>query len=133
MWAEKIAAYSLPSCSATRSRLRSISAVGGGDGPVQPLELVFDRVARQEPPRDAESLVVHDEHFADRHAGRNGNPLQTFHVLTCRMPTQSPRAAAARLPACIASILKQIGRTAGGFEQPAYVMRHADRQISASI
>ena len=79
-WAEKMAAYSSPSCSATRSRLRSTSAVAASMARFEPLQLVLDGVARQEPPRDAKSLVVHDKHFADRHAGRNGNALQAFHV-----------------------------------------------------
>ena len=55
---------------------------GGGDGPIEPLQLVFHGVTRQEPTRDAEPLVVHDKHFADRHAGRYGNPLKTFHVVS---------------------------------------------------
>ena len=48
---------------------------GGVDGLVEPFELVLDGIARDEPPRDAKSLVVHDQRFADGHAGRNGNPL----------------------------------------------------------
>src|SRR3954468_11904688 len=52
----------------------------------QPLQLVFDGVTGQEPPRDAKSLVVHDKHFADRHAGRNGNPLKAFHVVSVARP-----------------------------------------------
>ena len=55
---------------------------GGGDRLIEPLQLVFDGIARQEPTRDAKSLVVHDERFADRHAGRNGNSLKTFHVVS---------------------------------------------------
>ena len=66
---------------------------GGGDGLVEPLELIFHGIARQEPPRDTESLVVHDKHFADRHAGRYGNTLETFHVapqtgMTCNVTTR---------------------------------------------
>ena len=48
---------------------------GGGDGLVEPFQLVVDRVARDEPARDAKSLVVHHQRFADGHAGRNGNSL----------------------------------------------------------
>src|SRR4051812_6840726 len=55
---------------------------GGNESLVEALELVFDGIARQEPARDTKSLVVHDKHFADRHAGRNGNSLQTFHVVS---------------------------------------------------
>ena len=40
----------------------------------------IDRVARNEPPRDAKSLVVHHQRFADGHAGRNGNPLKSLHA-----------------------------------------------------
>ena len=47
----------------------------GDDGFVEPFKLVDHGVARNEPPRDAEPLGVHDQRFADRHAGRNGNPL----------------------------------------------------------
>ncbi len=55
---------------------------GRFEGFIEAFELVLDRIAREEPPRDAKSLVVHDKHFADRHAGRYGNPLQTFHVVS---------------------------------------------------
>ena len=48
---------------------------GGVDGLGQAFELVFDRVARDEPPRDAKSLVVHHQRLANGHAGRNGNSL----------------------------------------------------------
>ena len=64
----------------------------------EPLELVFDGIARQEPPRDAKSLVVHDKHFADRHAGRNGNPLQTFHVVSLSGRPLDSQLAARRAP-----------------------------------
>ena len=47
----------------------------GGDRLVEPLQLVDHRVARDEPPRDAESLVVHHQRLADGHARRDGNPL----------------------------------------------------------
>ena len=82
MWAEKIAAVILAELLGDAIAIALDLGRGGGDGLVEALELVFHGVARQEPPRDAESLVVHDKHFADRHAGRNGNPLQTFHVVS---------------------------------------------------
>ena len=91
MWAEKIAAYSLPSCFGDPVAIALDLGGGGGDGPIQPLQLVFDGVTRQEPTRDAESLGVHDEHFADRHAGRNGNPLKTFHVDSTESADRSKR------------------------------------------
>ena len=47
----------------------------GGDRLVEPLQLVDHRVARDEPARDAESLVVHHQRLADGHARRDGNPL----------------------------------------------------------
>ena len=92
MWAEKMAAVFLAELLGDAVAIALDLGGGGGDGPVEPFELVFDGVARQEPPRDAESLVVHDKHFADRHAGRNGNPLQTFHVVSNRRPMCSERA-----------------------------------------
>ena len=68
---------------------------------LQPLQLVFNGIARQEPPRDAKSLVVHDQHFADRHAGRNGNPLKAFHVVSVARPaTRANYAARASRPTC---------------------------------
>ena len=82
MWAEKMAAVILAELLGDAVAIALDFGGGGGDGLIEPLELVFDGVARQEPPRDAESLVVHDKHFADRHAGRNGNPLKTFHVVS---------------------------------------------------
>ena len=85
---------------------------GGGDGLIEPLQLVLDRVARQEPTRDAKSLVVHDEHFADRHAGRNGNPLKTFHVVLAGTPAESAKSpvplanrAVTRMPCGQSSVL----------------------------
>ena len=42
---------------------------------VEPLQLVVHGVARHEPPRDAKSLVVHHQRFADGHARRNGDSL----------------------------------------------------------
>ena len=57
---------------------------GGGDGPVQPLQLVVHRVARNEPAGDAKSLVVHHQRFADGDARRNGDPLKFLHRFTYR-------------------------------------------------
>ena len=48
---------------------------GGGHGRVEPFHLIFDGIARDEPARNAKSLGVHHQCFADRHAGRNGNSL----------------------------------------------------------
>ena len=42
---------------------------------LQPFQFVVDGVARHEPPRNAESLVVHDQRLADGNAWRNGYPL----------------------------------------------------------
>ena len=54
--------------------------VGGrGDGLVEPLQLVDHGVAGDEPPRDAKSLVVHDQRFADDDARRNGDSLKFLH------------------------------------------------------
>jgi hypothetical protein len=61
---------------------------GGSDRLVKALEFVFHGVARQEPARDTKSLVVHDKRFADRHAGRNGNSLKTFHCLLAGTPAE---------------------------------------------
>ena len=47
---------------------------------LQPLQFVFDRIARNEPPRDAKSLVVHHQRFADGDPGRNGDTLKLLHV-----------------------------------------------------
>ena len=47
----------------------------GRDRLVQPLQLVVHGVARHEPPRDAKSLVVHHQRFADGDARRNGDSL----------------------------------------------------------
>ncbi len=47
----------------------------GRDRLVQPLQFVVHRVARHEPPRDAKSLVVHHQRFADGDARRNGYSL----------------------------------------------------------
>ena len=58
---------------------------------IEPLQLVFDGITRQEPTRDAKSLVVHDKHFADRHAGRYGNPLKAFHGILAGTPADSAR------------------------------------------
>ena len=80
MWAEKIAPYSLPELLRHPVAIAVDFLRGGADGLVQPFELHVHRVTRQKPTRDAESLGVHDEHFADRHAGRYGNPLKTFHA-----------------------------------------------------
>ena len=52
---------------------------GGSDRLVETVEFIDDRVARDEPPRDSEPLSVHHQRFADRHAGRNGNPLKSLH------------------------------------------------------
>ena len=62
-------------------RLAMVGDFGGrgGDGLVEPLHLVDDRVARHEPPRDAKSLVVHHQRLADGHARRDGNPLKFLH------------------------------------------------------
>ncbi len=45
------------------------------DGLFQPFQLVVHGIARHEPPRDAKSLVVHDQRFADGDARRNGYSL----------------------------------------------------------
>ena len=79
-----MAPYLLAQLAATASRLRAISPAGGGDRLVEPLQLVVDRVARDEPPRDAKSLVVHHQRFADGHARRNGNPLKSLHLIPWR-------------------------------------------------
>ena len=48
---------------------------GGSDGLLQPVQLVLDRIARDEPPRDAKSLVVHDQRLADGNPRRDGYSL----------------------------------------------------------
>ena len=48
---------------------------GGDDCLGQSFELVLDGIARDEPARDAKSLVVHHQRLANGHAGRNGNSL----------------------------------------------------------
>ncbi len=68
---------------------------GRCDGLIQPVELVLHRVPREESPRDAEPLVIHHQHFADRHAGRYGNPLKTFHVVSRVAQLPAARAEAA--------------------------------------
>ena len=70
-----MAAYCSPSSLATASRLCCDLGAGGRDGLVEPFQLVVDGVARDEPARDAKSLVVHHQGFADGDAGRNGNSL----------------------------------------------------------
>ena len=54
---------------------------GGFDGLVEAFEFVVDGIARDEPARDAKSLVVDHQRFADGDAGRNGNALQSLHVI----------------------------------------------------
>ena len=91
------------------------------DRPVQPFELVFHGVTRQKTTRDAKPLVVHDEHFADRHAGRDGNPLKTFHADSDGLPARSAPVTAASWPACIPPSNQGISRTAVGREQAASI------------
>ena len=45
------------------------------NGLVEPFQLVLHRIARHEPTRDAKSLVVHDQRFAQGYARRNGDSL----------------------------------------------------------
>jgi hypothetical protein len=54
-------------------------ADGGVERAVEALQLLVDGVARKEAARDAESLVVEHESFADRDAWRYGNALEAFH------------------------------------------------------
>ena len=70
-----MAAYFSPSSRAIVSRWLEISAAGGADRLVQPLQLVVHGVAGHEPPGNAKSLVVHDQRFADGDARRNGYSL----------------------------------------------------------
>jgi len=49
------------------------------DGFVKPLQLVFDGVAHDEPTRDAKSLSVDYQCFANGYAWRNRNSLQRSH------------------------------------------------------
>lgn len=51
----------------------------GVDCLVETLQLVVDRVAQDEPPGDAESLVVDYQGFANGYAWRNRNSLQRSH------------------------------------------------------
>jgi hypothetical protein len=46
-----------------------------GESLVEALQFRVNDIARYEPPRNAKSLVVHDQRFADGYAGRNGDPL----------------------------------------------------------
>ena len=55
------------------------------EGAGEALDLAIDRVARYEPARDAESLVVEHERFADGDARRNRDALQLLHPI----PSQS--------------------------------------------
>ncbi len=54
-----------------------------GEGRFQSKQLFVHRVARDEAARDAKSLIPHDKCLADRHTGRNGDPLQPLHVIPC--------------------------------------------------
>ena len=47
----------------------------GRDRLLQPVQFVVHGVARHEPPRNAKSLVVHDQRFADGNPRRNGYSL----------------------------------------------------------
>ena len=47
----------------------------GGDGFIEPFQLVDHGVARDEAAGDAKSLVVHHQRFTYGNARRNGNPL----------------------------------------------------------
>ncbi len=87
------------------SRLASISPPAASHGPGQTLELVFDGVARNEPPRDAKSLGVDDQRFADGDAGRNGDSLKFLHV--------KARAAAALAEQSITTCAKLLGYCSG--------------------
>ena len=40
---------------------------GGGDGLIETFEFIFDRIARDEPPGDSKSLVIHHQRFTDNH------------------------------------------------------------------
>ena len=65
---------SRPARAATASRLRAISAAAAAIALSSRSSSSLDGIARDEPPRDAKSLVVHHQRFADGHARRNGNP-----------------------------------------------------------
>lgn len=47
----------------------------GRDGLLQPAQFVVHGVAHHEPPRNAKSLVVHDQRFTNGNARRNGYSL----------------------------------------------------------
>ena len=67
--------YCSPNSAATASRCWRYLRGRGGDGLVEPFQFVDHGVARDEPARDAKSLVVHHQRFTYGHARRNGNPL----------------------------------------------------------
>ena len=99
---------------------------------VEPFQLHVDRVSRQEPPRDAESLGVHDEHFADRHAGRYGNPLKSFHAAFGGAAVAQIKDARRRLSRrCGLPARGCIGRRARG-PSASGSCRHVNRQTAVS-
>ena len=61
-----------------------------GEGRFQSKQLFVHRVARDEAARDAKSLIPHDKCLADRHTGRNGDPLQPLHVIPCLVHCAAP-------------------------------------------
>ena len=69
---------------------------GGDDRQIEAGEFIDHRVARDELPRDAKSLAVHDERLADDYAGRNGNALKSLHRMF--VFTRRRSAALAALP-----------------------------------
>ena len=86
-----MAPYFSPNSAGDRLAVMGDLGGGGGDGLIEPLHLVDHRVAHDEPPRDAKSLVVHHQRLADGHAGRDGNSLKFLHQRYADFSASSPK------------------------------------------
>ena len=93
-----MAPYCSPSWREMVSRLFSISLATAAHALSQPRQFLIDRVAHDKAARDAKSLVVHNERFANRYAGRNGNSLQRLHLWRRRADPLTGSLATRRTP-----------------------------------
>jgi hypothetical protein len=111
----------------------------GANRAIETVKLIFDRVTRQKATRDAKSLGVHDDYFADRYTGRNGDALKTFHAALAVHPAHDALARAgegmvnATKPSSQMPIGRPTGRTThvAGASRPSAIVGRPELPNSA--